>query len=473
MTASDLFIQWASDRELNQLLAGVHIGLPEPLSNAYWRQNESQSVGVIFKAPDGDIDLIQPLALVVSDDRKGRLFGRFATAREELSPLSSWCHILSDQHFGLLDDVTRGPSLHGLEGAWTGLVIAEAVMRGRRKADNVPISACFATSSFAVARSHAVWPRITLNEVVERYHAANALVRSPASDQIDLTKQLHHIWTHLLRAPDAYGMTDRSLARAIRELKESREASLQESNIVLARALEQWPESELLTKLDRLHPEQRVEAFDHVIAELKINPSTERREVLAFIGAYIATVAAGGAPSISLAEGVGSELPAVLAWAYVIAGLKERITWSSSFAGLGRLVSRELQRPFRIEEAPSCDFAIDEAVQLIDRQLSDPLVHLKVKQQRHVTVALFPGVNMTVSLHNAATQGSASNKTNAATQTAVTPVRATEYGNELGAMVDLLWPHILKRLRSEQLIQTTPKSVGSKRRPVQGKLGID
>lgn len=474
MTANDLFIQWASDRELNQLLAGVYVGLPEALRDSYWRQADPHSTGVIFKAPDGDIDLIRPLALVVSDERKGRLFGRFATAREEFSPLSSWCHIMSNQHFGLIDDVGRGPTLHGFEGAWIGLVVAEASIRARRKVDNLPISACFATSSYAVARSHAVWPKVSLNEVLEKYHAANALIRSPGSDQAELSKQLRPIWTHLLRAPDAYGMADRSLARALRELKDNRDGTLQDTNLALANALDQWPESDLLRKLDRLHPEARVEAFDHVVTELRNAPSTERKEVLAFIGAYIATIAAGGAPSISLAERVELDFPALLAWAYVIVGVKERISWSSSFSGLGRLVGRELERPFNLDEAPSCDFSIDEATQLIDRQLGDPLVLLKVKQQRYVTVALFPGVNMTVSLQSSSAPVNASAQMNAAARERTSHLTSpTDDKDELGVMVDLLWPHILKRLRAEQSAPVTSKSNNSKRRSNLGKIESD
>jgi hypothetical protein len=53
-------------------------------------------------------------------------------------------------------------------------------------------------------------------------------------------------------------------------------------------------------------------------------------------------------------------------------------------------------RLFNVAEAPLCDFSADEAFVLVDKQLSDPLVHLRLKQSRVATIALFPGVNVAV-----------------------------------------------------------------------------
>ena len=49
-------------------------------------------------------------------------------------------------------------------------------------------------------------------------------------------------------------------------------------------------------------------------------------------------------------------------------------------------------------EPPLADFAIDEALYLADRQLADPLVHLRVKQLRTISVAIYAGVNLNVAL---------------------------------------------------------------------------
>ena len=88
--------------------------------------------------------------------------------------------------------------------------------------------------------------------------------------------------------------------------------------------------------------------------------------------------------------------PELTGWAYLVGGVGEKITWTSAFDGLGRMVARELQRPLRLDEPPTCDFAFDEARVLFDPELKDPLVHLRIKQAKVLTVALFPGVNIAI-----------------------------------------------------------------------------
>ncbi len=56
------------------------------------------------------------------------------------------------------------------------------------------------------------------------------------------------------------------------------------------------------------------------------------------------------------------------------------------------------------DEPPTCDFAFDEAAVLVDTKLADPLVRLKVKQARLLTVELFPGVNVSIPIGEANVQ---------------------------------------------------------------------
>jgi hypothetical protein len=213
------------------------------------------------------------------------------------------------------------------------------------------------------------------------------------------------------------------------------------------------PEAAALEQLSDLPPEDRLRVFDKLVEGLeKPEGSREklRRNALSLLAGYLATVAAGGSPSLSLTEGHASRWPAITAWAYLTGGLGEKVVWTSSFDGLGRLVARELLRPLRFDEPPTCDFALDEAAVLVDPKLADPLVHLKVKQARLLTVELLPGVNVSIPIGEASVQSAPKPETNR-------PIRAPEPSprDAIGALADAIWPHI--RVRLEDYLAGAPR----------------
>jgi hypothetical protein len=208
--------------------------------------------------------------------------------------------------------------------------------------------------------------------------------------------------------------------------------------------LDYVPEAESLGRLADLAPEGRLRVFDKLVEGLD-KPETAheklRRSALGLLAGYLATVAAGGSPSLTLVESHASRWPEITAWAYLTGGLGEKVVWTSSFDGLGRLVARELLRPLRLDEPPTCDFAFDEAAVLADAKLADPLVHLKVKQARLLTVELLPGVNVSIPLGEAGAQ-------NASKPDANRPARASESSarEPLALLVDAMWPYMRTRL---------------------------
>jgi hypothetical protein len=231
--------------------------------------------------------------------------------------------------------------------------------------------------------------------------------------------------------------------------------------------------------LTALTPADRLHIFDKLMNRLASNEerSVLQRTATAFLAGYLATVAAGGAPSLTLAEDNVMRFPEVMAWAYVVGGVGERIVWTSSFDGLGRLVARELMRPLRFDEPPSCDIALDEVEVLVDSKLSDPLVHLRIKQARLATVAILPGVNCLVPLSDSVSQEksksegvrSGSDQAEASRKTSPSP---------FSVFVDALWPHLqprideyLKRRQDTESGSTDwDRSRGKRNRSSQGKL---
>jgi hypothetical protein len=280
-----------------------------------------------------------------------------------------------------------------------------------------------------------------------------------------LSQRLEPIWSALLAVADGPNLLGSSpTARAVRGLLEARSSRNEQEHLVLAEILSGWSEYSRLTKLSSASPEERVKFFDDVVATLRGSSGRPAdRDVAFFVSAYLATVAAGGRPSLALAEGVAKEFPEVLAWAYAIGGIGEPVSWASGFQGLGRFVSRELMRAFRIDDAPVCDFSFDEANFLVDKQLADPLALLKIKQQRLVTVALFPGVNVTVPIAEAS-EPAAGYQTRPAE-----PARETR---EVETLVGFLWPAIRQRLIQEGFSQGGQAKT-SRKKATPGKLPVD
>lgn len=438
MNDRSLSLVWATEQEFNNLVSGKLAGTPYPWPSYTRLRPDADSIGVIVRDRDAGAEHVHPIALVIPDRGQRRLFARFATLREDLSPLSTWTHIVSERHFGLLDHQEIRSALDGFETAWAGLVVAEAILLARRPLPQIKASACFATVTYAVGRAQAIWPRVEIEDVLERINMARGLVRS-SQLHFDLAKELSPIWSCLSLAVHAMGRSPTGIERAIRGIADTRFSDGSTEASIVAQALQRWPEAALLHRLSDMHPEARVQAFDHLVDEIKgLENSSERREVLLFAAAYVASVAAGGAPSVSLAEGVANDLPAILGWAYVLIGLREKTNWTSAFNGLGRLVCRELTRSFHLDEPPQCDFAVEEGVNVIDQQLSDPLVHLKIKQQRAATVALLPGVYITLPLQ----------EQNAA-QAANRQSARSENRNDPARMADELWPYLLDRIKRE------------------------
>jgi hypothetical protein len=236
----------------------------------------------------------------------------------------------------------------------------------------------------------------------------------------------------------------RSVITALQELRSARaEGNKQEAYCVAKPLLSFVPEAAAFERLTELTPEMRLRLFDKLVEGLHSSgePSVQRRTALALLAGYLATVAAGGATSLALAENHASRWPEITAWAYLIGGIGERVIWTSSFDGLGRLVARELLRPLRLDEPPSCDFALEEVTVLADSSLADPLVHLRIKQARLVTVALFPGVNISIPISESPIQNIGKHDTNRQVRNQDSSAR-----DPMITLADALWPHIRTRL---------------------------
>jgi hypothetical protein len=446
----------ADELELDIVLSGKHVGGGAHLSGA---PNLSRLelpgpglTGVLWRDDFLSEGLACPLLLVTRKDDVRRLCGRYAQLRSDLSPLSAWCHLISPAQLESLEGLARSPHLEGLEAAWIGLVVAETLLLVDKPISSVRISACLATQTFAIARTNALWRDFSVDDILEKFESANRLFRSDSNNQkgrsvSDKTRaSFQPIWSALLGClypSDSARNVQSSLSNALQALHRARVSrDANEAARLAEPLLHLVPAAGEFRGLADLAPEQRLHLFDKLVGTLQ-GASQQERNATALLAGYLSTVAAGGAPSLSLAEGFATQWPEILAWAYTIGGIGERIVWTSAFDGLGRLVARELIRPFRLDEAPSCDISFDEAVVLVDSQLSDPFVHLRIKQARLVNVEVIPGVNIAIPISDGATQVSAGPRPDSNRSTRVSEPAIRE---SMSALADTLWPYLRARL---------------------------
>lgn len=399
-------ITLADEAEFNELVSGA-----VPLTSEEWPKRYGKTrvqagrIAVLWHEVSLPRAHAKPIAFVISEDEERRVFGRFAQVRSDLSPLSAWCHILSPDLFERVHQARIEPELCGYDACWAGLAIAEAAMLASRQTSALKLASCLTTQTFAIARTVALWGARPLAEVFAAYDSLQSCLRSATSPATQLRERLAPVWqilVNLAGGKASLNGDEADVLGAILALQDAKRTGL-DAHLIIANAFSHVASTTFLRNLHDLTPEQRLREFDKLIAGLSdVDQRSGAATRLSFIAGYLATIAAGGSASLKLAENVAARLPQVTAWAYVIGGLGEAITWTSSFDGLGRLVARELQRPFDLDEPPVADFDLREAAVLIDRQLADPLVHLRIKQARTITVALFPGVNIISPLHEMA-----------------------------------------------------------------------
>ena len=399
----------ASDSELDALLWGGNVG--GMITADFPRSAPLQvgETGVLVAVDNYSDKLQQPLALVARDEDVRRLCGRYAQLRSDLSPLTAWCHLLTSSTLRKLDGITHAPSFRGTEASWSGLVVAETMLLAERPLANIRISACLASATYAIARTKALWRDLPLNTIVDRFDSANTLCRGRDASQKNQSRtsqvrsSLVPVWTCLSALTDDSIESSRDdlkpLVMALVALREARNCGDQsEAGLFVRPLLKAVPEAVAFERLTEMAPEVRLQLFDALVSAFKETDAEAvlRRNALALTAGYLATVAAGGASSLTLVENDADEWPELTGWSYLVGGIGERITWTSGFDGLGRLVARELQRRLRLDEPPTCDFAFDEALVLSDTELKEPLVHLRIKQARVLSVALYPGVNIVI-----------------------------------------------------------------------------
>ena len=450
-----------TDSELDGLLRGEDVGTKggvDFLARAPLHRGET---GVLVALRPHSGEPSRPLALVAHDDDIRRLCGRYAQLRADLSPLTAWCHLLTPDLLHGLDGIVHEPSFRGTEAAWSGLVVAESVLLTRKPLANIRISACMASATYAVGRVKALWRHLAVDAILERFDVAKRLCRGGNGSHRNEARTTRvrssfvPMWNCLSALTEnstgpGYGDV-KPLVMALKALRDAKSCGdADEAGLLIRSLLPVAPEVHPLERLTEMTPESRLRLFDELVSTYRLSDADDflRHNALGLTVGYLATVAAGGASSLALVDEYAEEWPELTGWAYLVGSIGEKITWTSGFDGLGRLISRELLRKLRLDDSPMCDFALDEAVVLSDAQLREPLVHLRVKQARVLSVALYPGANIAVPIGESAVHDSP-HQVKAAAEHPVSRTPPAGSSEVLEVMAMALWPYIRPLIAEE------------------------
>lgn len=454
-----------NEAELNEILEGKLKGKYMPLDMkgiSFSGLPQQDQFYVVSKAVDPHSNAVQPVIVITDSDNLTRLFGRMAQLRDYLSPMTSWCHVMTPDLFFGSDDLEITPRHHGWAGAWVGACIAEAFLLVDRPLGELKIAACLATHSFALGRTVGLWPKVSKKEIVIRMDTAKSLFKRESisfrNDQNNFLKNcLDPIWESLYLATTASSNGDpryQLISRSLMALHDSRYNNIEDGISALARnIINLVPEASFFEDLPNMPSGKRLQLFDKLVNALSLLSNSEdvrpQKTALALLAGAVVLVLAGGHPNLSLAESQKKKYPEILIWAYILGGIGEHRLWTSVFDGLGRLVARDILRPFRLNDQPMCDISFDEACVLVDPQLPEPLVHMKLKQSRVVTVSLIPGVNVNISFADLQSpenrlldQSSISNRSETKQQVA-------QDNNPWSMIAEGIWPYIYEKIKNQ------------------------
>lgn len=337
---------------------------------------------------------IQPSAIVVADSAREELFSWLATFHGDLTPLSSWCQVLSP------DEIVRPspedgivPNLFGFEAAWASATLAEAMSLSGRSYDSLSLSILLATETFVIGRAAGLYGVRAVSTVGERLDKVRRQLRPSSENRDPAGSLVREVLLGLM--PDAPRVASGD-ARILRNIcgRFLGERLPDEGRFLtaddLAELISAVPVLQPLTDLEAMPAEERVRFLRHLRGRMPPLTAPEW-PLFAFGAGYVISRIGSAERDLRLADTFEAGKSAVLSWAMVAGSLGATTFWTDAFGGLGRFVARELVRPLHLLDPPTCDISYDE-VRLFDEKSSR--LKLRSANRNALAVSMLPGVTM-------------------------------------------------------------------------------
>jgi len=399
----------------------------------------SQKDALVFWARDSH----RPCIVAVEEADRDELFNWASTYHRDLSPITSWCHVLSIKEVERLLESTRlEAKLFGIEAAWAGAAVAEAMTLSRRSYEAISLPSCLATDTFAIARSAALYGSRSVYDSVESL----GRVRDRLKKGGDVRPTPVPIGVLLRLSPDALPTTtwaQQSLVTACRTLLTAEDADRDVSSVVFHELASRVAKVSMLEGLDEISAEQRVKLLRDIPSWISASKDDQEREILYFAAGYIISRIGGAERDLRLAEGFNGGSPNVLTWAAIIGGLGATTYWSDAFGGIGRLVARELARSLDLIDPPSADIAADEF--LVVNSLESGASRLRTALRLVATISLRPGIVVQLGIPDEDRRLEESPRV--ISPPSITQLRERQDARHLENLATQLFPHMLSLFR--------------------------
>jgi len=403
---------------------------------------------------------IQPSAIVVADSAREELFSWLATFHSDLTPLSSWCQILSPDE--IMRPFAEGgiiPNLFGFEAAWASATLAEAMSLSGRTYDNLSLSVLLATETFAIGRTAGLYGIKAVSIVGERLDRVRRQLRSSSVNRDPASSLVREVLLGLM--PDAPRVASGN-ARVLRDIcgrflgdrlpDEGRFLTPDD----LGELLSTVPALRPLIELEAMSAEERVRFLRHL--QSRMPPlATPEWPLFAFGAGYVISRIGSAERDLRLADTFDAGKSAILSWAMVAGSLGATTYWTDAFGGLGRFVARELIRPVHLLDPPTCDISYDE-VRLFDEKSSR--LRLRSANRNAVAVSMLPGVTMHFGVGEPDRPAPRPSETTRDPQPGLGSVSNLS-DDQLEALAARLAPHLRRHLEINQKTTSKNRKAGS------------
>ena len=194
--------------------------------------------------------------------------------------------------------------------------------------------------------------------------------------------------------------------------------------------------------------EERVILLREIRDKYPKGEHTDTSDLMSFAAGYVISRVGSGQRDLRLADTFDHDGPDVLAWAATIGGLGNLAAWTDAYNGLGRLISRELMRPFHIGDPPTADVAAEEVLVLVEAERASTRNRIRTGSRNLAALALMPGVVAYLPLPEEERE-----KARVGLSTPTAPVQSSlslTYDSKLlRSLAEQLWPFLRPLMDSE------------------------
>ena len=390
---------------LADLLRGIGRPRRIPLEDDFRRNTKKLKKNTVGVGFCGNKDNPQIRFMVIPGNDRREFFAWMNTYCSFATPLSQWCHVLTEREFKDLTSLQIFPNYRETIAAWAGVAIGETYLRlnAPKNLDGVSLTLVESCISFAVARSFGLWGNLSERlRISEKFQTARKLLGAPAVNEVEFG--IEDVWNVLERVASKTS-SEKHADKPCNQLIVQSCIDIQNTGFVCKATLQKildklgWPKE--FIAFESGGAEERLSIFDNATSNLVSSvdgQKEDQRPLAEFIVAYLAARIGGSTASGRLAH--VSELldyhPTVALWFGLASALFRPLTWGVEFGGLAMVVIKQLSAPLRIDDPPQCDITLDELKSLIDPNEIPQLVRVRGASLRTLCVELENGTNVAI-----------------------------------------------------------------------------